>query len=76
LLAFRLTGGSKGFYYISDCFFLLLSKFIYEDYIAVGSDSGRIVILEYLPQKKIFDRVHQVIKTRNPISKKVAGDLW
>ncbi|KAI1715078.1 mono-functional DNA-alkylating methyl methanesulfonate n-term domain-containing protein [Ditylenchus destructor] len=30
-----------------------------KDYIAVGSDSGRIVILEYLPQKKCFDRVHQ-----------------
>uniref|UniRef100_A0A915DI78 Cleavage/polyadenylation specificity factor A subunit N-terminal domain-containing protein n=1 Tax=Ditylenchus dipsaci TaxID=166011 RepID=A0A915DI78_9BILA len=30
-----------------------------KDYVAVGSDSGRIVILEYLPQKKCFDRVHQ-----------------
>ncbi|KAI1707601.1 mono-functional DNA-alkylating methyl methanesulfonate n-term domain-containing protein [Ditylenchus destructor] len=30
-----------------------------KDYIVVRSDSGRIVILEYLPQKKCFDRVHQ-----------------
>lgn len=30
-----------------------------KDYIVVGSDSGRIVILEYLPQKHAFDRVHQ-----------------
>ena len=25
----------------------------------VGSDSGRIVILEYLPSKNTFDKVHQ-----------------
>ncbi|KAK0426014.1 hypothetical protein QR680_009503 [Steinernema hermaphroditum] len=30
-----------------------------KDYIAVGSDSGRIVILEYNPQKHCFERVHQ-----------------
>jgi splicing factor 3B subunit 3 len=36
-----------------------LSSFNFLDYIAVGSDSGRIVILEYLPQKKSFDRIHQ-----------------
>lgn len=35
------------------------SSFFVIDYIAVGSDSGRIVILEYLPQKRAFDRVHQ-----------------
>jgi len=29
------------------------------DYIVVGSDSGRIVILEYLPTKNILDKVHQ-----------------
>ena len=27
------------------------------DYVVVGSDSGRIVILEYLAQKNIFDKV-------------------
>ena len=30
-----------------------------KDYIVVGSDSGRIVILEYIPQKNVFERIHQ-----------------
>lgn len=30
-----------------------------KDYIVVGSDSGRIVILEYIPVKNIFEKVHQ-----------------
>ncbi|KAL3859524.1 hypothetical protein ACJMK2_009740 [Sinanodonta woodiana] len=30
-----------------------------KDYIVVGSDSGRIVILEYLPMKNAFEKVHQ-----------------
>ena len=29
------------------------------DYIVVGSDSGRIVILEYIPAKNILEKVHQ-----------------
>jgi len=29
------------------------------DYIVVGSDSGRIVILEYLPAKNCFEKAHQ-----------------
>lgn len=29
------------------------------DYIVLGSDSGRIVILEYIPQRNVFERVHQ-----------------
>jgi splicing factor 3B subunit 3 len=29
------------------------------DYIVVGSDSGRIVILEYISTKNIFEKVHQ-----------------
>ena len=29
------------------------------DYIVVGSDSGRIVILEFNGQKNIFEKVHQ-----------------
>ena len=29
-----------------------------KDYIIVGTDSGRIVILEYMPSKNIFERVH------------------
>ena len=27
------------------------------DYLVVGSDSGRIVILEYIPQKNLFNKV-------------------
>ena len=27
------------------------------DFIVVGSDSGRIVILEYIPFKNVFERV-------------------
>lgn len=27
------------------------------DYIVVGSDSGRIVVLEYIPFKNVFERV-------------------
>lgn len=27
------------------------------DYVVVGSDSGRIVILEYIAQKNIFEKV-------------------
>ncbi|KAJ8941332.1 hypothetical protein NQ318_004776, partial [Aromia moschata] len=30
-----------------------------KDYVVVGSDSGRIVILEYIPTKNIFEKVHQ-----------------
>ena len=29
------------------------------DYLIVGSDSGRIVILEYNPGKNVFEKVHQ-----------------
>uniref|UniRef100_A0A4W4FZC5 Splicing factor 3B subunit 3 n=1 Tax=Electrophorus electricus TaxID=8005 RepID=A0A4W4FZC5_ELEEL len=30
-----------------------------KDYVVVGSDSGRIVILEYQPSKNMFEKVHQ-----------------
>ena len=36
-----------------------LYSFCFIDYLAVGSDSGRIVILEYLPAKNCFEKVHQ-----------------
>ncbi|NP_001135066.1 splicing factor 3B subunit 3 [Salmo salar] len=29
------------------------------DYIVVGSDSGRILILEYHPSKNMFEKIHQ-----------------
>ncbi|KAL2323889.1 hypothetical protein Fmac_022947 [Flemingia macrophylla] len=31
----------------------------HKDYIVVGSDSGRIVILEYNKEKNVFDKIHQ-----------------
>lgn len=36
-----------------------ICNYLIIDYIVVGSDSGRIVILEYLPSKNILDKVHQ-----------------
>ncbi|CAH2284133.1 splicing factor 3B subunit 3 [Pelobates cultripes] len=30
-----------------------------KDYIVVGSDSGRIIILEYHPSKNMFEKIHQ-----------------
>lgn len=48
------------------CFFLpdlyvfgAFSNKLFLDYIVVGSDAGRIVILEYNAQKVCFERVHQ-----------------
>lgn len=41
-------------------FHLLIDIYLniyFSDYIVVGSDSGRIVILEYIPQKNVFERV-------------------
>lgn len=32
---------------------------ISSDYMVIGSDSGRIVILEYNPSKNILEKVHQ-----------------
>ena len=32
---------------------------MFADYVVVGSDSGRIVILEYNPAKNVLERVHQ-----------------
>ena len=29
-----------------------------KDYVIVGSDSGRICIIEYMPTKNVFERVH------------------
>lgn len=38
---------------------LYLCMFMCVDYIVVGSDSGRIVILEYHPSKNMFEKIHQ-----------------
>lgn len=32
---------------------------MFADYIVIGSDSGRIVILEYSPSKNMFEKIHQ-----------------
>ena len=87
LMAFRLTGGTKGvcscmcarspvlerkqvkasqegFYTVLLCVCELetLTETISPlppDYIVVGSDSGRIVILEYHSSKNMFEKIHQ-----------------
>ena len=38
---------------------LLLTWNLFLDFLVVGSDSGRIVILEYNAAKNVFDKVHQ-----------------
>lgn len=63
LAPFRLTGGSKGkFFFLKKNIYILRESKTYAlsiDYVVVGSDSGRIVILEYNPTKNVFDKVHQ-----------------
>lgn len=47
---------------LSLLFFILKHSLILcsvTDYIVLGSDSGRIVILEYDPVKNVFEKVHQ-----------------
>lgn len=45
----------------------------FKDYLAVGSESGRIVILEYLPEKNRFDKVHQETFGRSGCRRIVPG---
>ena len=44
------------------CPFTLFMSFAPADYIVVGTDSGRIVILEYNPTKNSFDRVRLLLQ--------------
>lgn len=44
-------------YYL--CFYIYTCSHVFVDYIVVGSDSGRIVILEYHPSKNMFEKIHQ-----------------
>lgn len=44
---------------VSLCFHSPLFLFCVLDYIVLGSDSGRIVILEYHPSKNMFEKIHQ-----------------
>ncbi len=59
LMSIRLTGGSKGNkkqqkYLIKNDTNIIIIL----DYIIIGSDSGRVVILEYNPAKNIFEKVN------------------
>ena len=47
----------------------------YKDYLAIGSESGRIVILEYLPDKNKFDKVHQETFGRSGMRRIVPGQF-
>jgi hypothetical protein len=38
---------------------MVINVVMLSDYVVVGSDSGRIVILEYISTKNIFEKVHQ-----------------
>ncbi len=59
IISFRLTGGTKGKKTSSSLSRMTLTCTILLDYLVVGSDSGRIVILEYNPTKNVFEKVHQ-----------------
>lgn len=45
----------------------------FKDYIAIGADSGKIVILEYLPERNRFDKIHQETFGRSGIRRIVPG---
>src|ERR1700734_1152597 len=55
---FHLTGGTKG-ERIDHVLFLALILGFFPDYAIVGSDSGRITILDYDPKTSIFVKLHQ-----------------
>jgi hypothetical protein len=44
---------------IYNLYMIVIVDVLLSDYIVVGSDSGRIVILEYISTKNIFEKVHQ-----------------
>ncbi|EGG17647.1 CPSF domain-containing protein [Cavenderia fasciculata] len=44
-----------------------------KDYLIVGSDSGRVVILEYNPSKNVFEKVHQETFGRSGCRRIVPG---
>ena len=60
LAAFRLTGSTKGERLVrihAFCSNLMIALF--SDYAIVGSDSGRIIILDYDPKTSSFVKLHQ-----------------
>jgi len=44
------------------------------DYVVVGSDSGRIVILEYNPEKNVFVKVHEETYGKSAVRRVVPGE--
>lgn len=70
LAPFRLTGGNKGKHLISLC---RIPTHVLLDFIIVGSDSGRIVILEYNSAKNTFDKVHQETYGKTGVRRIVPG---
>lgn len=44
-----------------DIFVNVVVCFLCVDYIVAGSDSGRIVILEYIASKNAFEKVYNVL---------------
>ncbi len=46
-----------------------------KDYLAVGSDSGRIVILEYNTKRNAFDKVHQETYGKSGCRRIVPGQV-
>jgi splicing factor 3B subunit 3 len=59
LAAFRLTGSTKGEPLVRIIFYFHLIHTLFSDYAIVGSDSGRIVILDYDPKSSSFVKLHQ-----------------
>lgn len=47
----------------------------FKDYLAIGSESGRIVILEYLPEKNKFEKLHQETFGRSGCRRIVPGQF-
>ena len=72
LAAFRLAGSSKG---QSSMYFMCSARMliIYLDYVIVGSDSGRITILEYLRDQNRFNRVHLETFGKSGIRRVIPG---
>jgi len=72
LVAFRLTGGTKGASLVHlGCFSASTDPIT--DYAIVGSDSGRIVILDYDPKANAFTKVHQETYGKSGARRIVAG---
>ena len=59
LAAFRLTGSTKGEPLVRITRYSSLIHTPFSDYAIVGSDSGRIVILDYDPKTSSFVKLHQ-----------------